>query len=263
MIQRTTTTLTVRENRLLGGDLYLLSLAAPAGTSPQFHFHAGQFAELKVAGKVLPRPFSILPSTERDTLRFLIKRVGAGTQYFCGLRAGDELGCTWPLGSHFDVARINSEVLLVGGGVGVAPMLAAFDELSRHERPAPALFGFRSGAEANAVAELIPDSCDTLLVTEDGSLGLRGRVTDPLQDRLPGLPPDAVVLCCGPDPMMKAVAAMCHKHGLRCLLSLETYMGCGVGICAGCAVKRKENEGWYLCCQHGPVFEASLLEEYR
>ena len=253
--------LKLAENRSLGGGLFLLRLTAPEGLAASFAFHAGQFAEVSTAGHCLPRPFSILSASEKE-LGLLVKQVGAGTRQLCELLPGSELRVTWPLGNHFELQKHEAEILLVGGGVGVAPLLAACAELQTLGRSCKAIFGFRSAVEVEAVRPLLLPACDTTFCTEDGSAGCKGFVTHALSQQISALKEETLVLSCGPDAMMRAVASMCHKASMRCLLSLETFMGCGVGICAGCAVKMRGKDEWALCCQQGPVFDAAGLEEY-
>jgi len=252
--------------RVLGGGYLLLEVAGgldpaspPEAEVPRFR--PGQFAELGLEEFCLPRPFSILRQDGRN-LHFLLKVAGSATRRLAGMDAGTQLRCTWPLGNHFplDAAR---EILLVGGGTGVAPLIAAL-----WNPPAPggrtrAFFGFRSRAEALACQALCPPEAQPQLATEDGEAGFKGLVSELLEAELDRRPPDssAELLCCGPEAMMRAVARICRRRGLSCRLSLETYMGCGIGICSGCAVRTVE--GPALCCRQGPIFEAEQLEDFR
>jgi len=244
------------ECRSLGADYSLLVLDA-AGEAG---FRAGQFAQLAVPGRVLPRPFSILRETARGQ-EFLIKVVGTGTAWLAAREPGDELAVLAPLG-HGWLDRLppvdpEEEWLMVGGGVGVAPLLALAEQAPPGRR-ARVLFGYRDAQQARALATLHPGR-EIQLATEDGSLGLRGRVTDLARREWDDRPPRAQrVFCCGPEPMMEAVAALCRSRGLPCHLSLETLMGCGIGICVGCAVPVAQG-GFRLACQDGPVFEAGEL----
>lgn len=251
--------LPVRSVQELGGDQVLLSLDLrdlPGGAE----FRAGQFAQLAVPGRVLPRPFSILRAGA-GRLDFLVKVVGEGSAWLARRAAGDELSVVWPLGhgwlDSLDSPASDEMWLLAGGGVGIAPLIALWEQEAAR-RPLLAAFGFRNRAGVEAVRPLL-EGMDVRFSTEDGSLGHAGRLPG-LLDRLLGeLMPRALrIFCCGPDPLMEAVARQAQAAGLPCRLSLETLMGCGIGICVGCAVPRPEG-GFQLACQAGPVFEAEEL----
>lgn len=247
--------LRLRENRRLGADLLVLSLECPPDEAAA-RFSAGQFMQLSLPGLALPRPFSILRCSN-GLLDVLVKEVGRATRMLGALRAGDLVPATWPLGNGFTARGASTgDWLLVGGGVGIAPLIAFAEQHPQATRAL--LFGFRDRIQAESSLAIVPKAPRLLLSTEDGSLGEQGRVTDLLEKADWGA--DTGVLCCGPDPMMDAVAARCRQLGRTCLLSLETYMGCGFGICVGCAVQRADGSV-SLCCKEGPVFPASELLE--
>lgn len=267
MSRRASGILPVIASEDLGGRLQRLKLGWPPGDAPRF-FAAGQFAELALPGLTLPRPFSILAADD-DGLEFLVQAVGPGTEALSALRPGDELRCTWPLGRGFAAAIGESwpaerDWLLVGGGVGVAPLVAAAREIVAGGSRLRAFFGWRNRALAEAGSALHP-SLDAGIATDDGSLGFAGFVHRALEAWLDGGGPEGWrrpgLLACGPEPMMTAVAALAGRRGLDCWLSLETYMGCGVGVCAGCAVPVHGERPWKLACQDGPVFAAGELRE--
>ena len=187
----------------------------------------GQFFMLEAPGRLLPRAMSVCFAVARE-LAFLIDPVGPGTRALCSLAPGDRLGVFGPLGNGFrlDVHR----PLLVGGGIGVAPLPYLSEALSRP----PALLGFRTPRHAEAAA-LVPNAevvIDPVLVTDV-------------------LPPDDVdVLACGPEPMLAALARA-HPHAQ---LAWEAPMACGYGACYGCAVDI--DGGWKRLCVEGPVLSA-------
>lgn len=248
----------VVECRSLGAGYSRLTLSPGPGGTPAFR--AGQFAQLAVPGRVLPRPFSILDEHGRGQ-DFLVKVVGPGTSWLAERRPGDVVPVLAPLGhgwlDRLPAVAAEEEWLLVGGGVGVAPLLALAAQ-APDGQAATILFGYRDAAQARALASLHPGR-EVKVATEDGSLGLHGRVTDLLARQVEEDPPrPRRIFCCGPEPMMEAVAALCRGRGLPCHLSLETLMGCGIGICVGCAVP-VAGGGFRLACQDGPVFEAGEL----
>jgi len=187
----------------------------------------GQFFMLEAPGRLLPRALSLCLAP-RGELAFLVDPVGPGTEALCGLEAGDAIHVLGPLGNGYrlDVAR----PLLVGGGIGIAPL----PYLAQALPAAPAVLGFRSEAHAEAAA-LLPGAevvVDPALVTE---------LVDPSCD----------VLACGPEPMLRAVAALCPSAQL----AWEAPMACGYGACYGCAVEI-DGELKRLCVE-GPVLDAA------
>ncbi len=144
--------------------------------------------------------------------------------------------------------------LLVGGGVGIAPLAILQDELDAAGHPASVLLGFRDGARA-AGAGLLRGAA---VSTDDGSAGRRGLVTEPLEEEL-GHDPHAVVYACGPAPMLEGVRALCEGAGVPAQLALESGMACGFGACFGCVVPLRGG-GYARVCVEGPVIEASRLD---
>jgi dihydroorotate dehydrogenase electron transfer subunit len=188
----------------------------------------GQFFMLSPPGRVLPRPMSLCLAPPRE-LAFLIDAIGPGTRALCELDAGDELAVFGPLGNGFDLAV--ERPLLVGGGIGIAPLPHLAEALGAP----PLVAGFRTDAHAEAAAILPPGSevvVEPTLVTE---------LVEPGFD----------VLACGPEPMLQAVAALCPDAQL----AREAPMACGYGACYGCAV---EIDGaWKRLCTEGPVLRAA------
>ena len=204
----------------------------------------------------LPRAFShcrVVAEPEGDTrprLGFMLDAVGPGTERLAALEPGEGLWIVGPLGLGFR-APAHGRALLVGGGIGTAPILALADELGRS---AAVLLGFRSAAHA-AVRSLF--AAEPQLATDDGSAGRRALVTDLLQaelDRDPG----ATVFACGPPPMLEAVRALCAARGVDAQLALESGMACGYGACFGCVVPTRS--GFVRLCLDGPVLDAAELD---
>jgi dihydroorotate dehydrogenase electron transfer subunit len=245
---RRAATVTARETH---GAYVVLSAHDPGGPSPR----PGQFYMLATAqrwggGKgerpFLPRAFSVL-RTRGSELQFLIEDVGPGTNRLCELEPGGELLLVGPLGNGFTRPRHDREPLLVGGGVGIAPLAIWQDELGVET---PALLGFRDRAHA-AGATLLNAP---VVATDDGSVGHHGLVTDLLQEELD----DRIeVYACGPPAMLEAVREMCTEREVPAQLALESGMACGFGACFGCVVPTVE--GYVRLCLDGPVLEAQRL----
>jgi NAD(P)H-flavin reductase len=251
-------TVTARERY---GDYIVLRAADPDGPRPT----AGQFYMLSAGERwgggdggrpFLPRAFSVLRAPEDgDELQFLIEDVGPGTKRLCELAAGEELCIVGPLGIGFRPPRDGRAALLVGGGVGIAPLAILADELTRAGSPAPVVLGFRDAAHA-AGAALLPGAA---IATDDGTVGHHGLVTELLARELAlAAPPGFEVYACGPPPMLEAVRRACAASGTPAQLALESGMACGFGACFGCVVPTRA--GYVRLCVDGPVLDADALE---
>jgi NAD(P)H-flavin reductase len=202
----------------------------------------------------LPRAFSYARARAAADggveLDFLLEEIGPGTRRLGSLEPGEGLGLVGPLGRGFRLDGVAGRPLLVGGGIGVAPLLCLSDEL---DAGAELLLGFRSSAHA-AAARLF--AAEPALTTDDGSAGRAGLVTDLLREAL-GRDRSATVFACGPPPMLAAVHSLCSELGVPAQLALESGMACGFGACMGCVVAT--NEGYLRLCVDGPVLDGEIL----
>jgi dihydroorotate dehydrogenase electron transfer subunit len=235
------------------GAYIVLTVADPHRPAPD----PGQFYMLTAAERwgggtderpFLPRAFSVMRSRD-GMLDFLLEDVGPGTNRLAELEAGDELLVLGPLGRGFAPPRQGRRPILVGGGVGIAPLAIWGDVLGAS---ALTLLGFRDAAHAEGAA-LIPKA---RVATDDGSRGYRGLVTDLLTAEL-GCDPRAEVYACGPPPMLEAVRALAAAAGVPAQLAMESGMACGYGACFGCVVPTKT--GYVRLCVDGPVIEANEI----
>ena len=200
----------------------------------------------------LPRAFSYARVSGDGTLQFFLEAIGPGTGRLAELEPGEGLGLVGPLGIGFEPGPAD-EALLVGGGIGAAPLLCLRDELGERAR---VLLGFRSAAHAEAAALFTPDS-GVELATDDGSSGRRGFVTELLREQL-DRGGRATVYACGPPQMLEAVRALCAERDVPAQLALESGMACGFGACFGCVVPTRS--GYVRLCVDGPVLDAGELE---
>ena len=259
----------VTANREAGG-YRIFSALDPDGPMPL----AGQVYMLATArgwsgeeGRpFLPRAFSVASAEERGggiRLDFLVEAVGAGTSRLAGLQEGDGLLLTGPLGRPFSEPRELADgaagAILVGGGIGTAPLAILRRTLARGGVPQRVLLGFRDREHSGGVEELF--GCDEVrLASEDGHAGHRGYVTDLLAVMLAGDgTASAVVYACGPPAMLEAVRALCAEHGVAAELAMESPMACGFGACFGCAVPLAAG-GYMRLCVDGPVVDAREIE---
>jgi dihydroorotate dehydrogenase electron transfer subunit len=226
---------------------------------------AGQFYMLATARRwgggasqrpFLPRAFSVLRApADTDELHFMLDTVGPGTERLCELVPGDELSILGPLGIGFTAPRDRRAALLVGGGVGIAPLAIWQDQLrpSTDATAARALLGFRDADHARGAALLAGSE----VATDDGSAGHHGLVTELLAARLRD-DPHVEVYACGPPAMLEAVRALCAATDTPAQLALESGMACGFGACFGCVVPTLD--GYLRLCVDGPVIDAARLE---
>ena len=241
---------------IIYGAYTVLQCLDPTGPRPE----AGQFYMLAAAERwgggegerpFLPRAFSVLRALRgTDELEFLLEDVGPGTHRLCELRAGDRLQIVGPLGLGFAAPREGRRPVLVGGGVGIAPLAIWQDTLGGD---APVLLGFRDAARARGAVLLNRPR----VATDDGSVGHHGLVTDLLAAELESNP-HTTVYACGPPAMLEAIRAMCVGRGVPAQLALESGMACGFGACFGCVVPTKR--GLIRLCVEGPVLDADELD---
>lgn len=231
---------TLEHTRQLTEDTYELVLSGDTSaiTAP------GQFVNIELPGKFLRRPISICNWTENG-LMLLVKTVGAGTRELVRSVPGTELDVLSGLGNGFDMTLAGAHPVLAGGGIGIAPLYGLAQRMLEQGHAPTVALGFRSGKDAFYLEEFAALGCRLLIATEDGSLGLKGFVTDCIRS----VPECNYVLACGPIPMLKAVYGLPQlKDGQ---FSFEARMGCGFGACMGCSVPTKN--GYKRVCKDGPI----------
>jgi len=214
------------------------------------------FIHKKARGKKTPYQRHLTGKyLEADTVTFLIARRGQGTQELAAMHSGEEAELIGPLGNAWadflPPANDGGKIALIGGGIGIAPLNALLCETSAYHFDLYAGFrtGFKSDEEKNALLGAAHQAKKIVIATEDGADGHKGRIPDFFE---PGQ--YAAVCACGPEPMLKAVAAKCKAAAVPCFVSLEKRMACGVGACLGCTVKTVS--GNRRCCADGPIFTA-------
>jgi dihydroorotate dehydrogenase electron transfer subunit len=283
-----THTATVVASRRVGPDAFVLEVetadilpgcadvahaiasAAPAATDVAT-CNPGWFAMLSPAdgsGPVLPRPFSLYDVLGPNRISFLIQELGRGTKALGKLTAGAVLDMTFPLGNGFTLPANDRPVVLLAGGVGSAPFLMyARQRLAAGAGEQTWFFlGGRTKDRLYDHQAFLDCGVKTLLSTDDGSHGFAGNVIQNLQaQRAEGVIPDDALFCaCGPGGFLHGFANYARAEGLHAQLSLETYMGCGFGVCNGCPVPT-EPDGplgawpWARTCQEGPVFPLTSI----
>lgn len=245
---------------VLTEDILRLTVTVPKIASAAM---PGQFIMLRI-GKgcdpLLRRPFSIHQIVGDDSIQLVIKVVGKGTRLLADWQVGLDVDMIGPLGKGFQIEG-QMPLCLVGGGMGVVPLLFLAKKMEQkfpRQRLAVVL-GARTATEIKSLAASFNESGENLYIsTDDGTLGFHGLVTDLLRNKFSDNPGGWRVAACGPYPMLKSLAAICHGLKWPCEVSLETIMACGMGACLGCVVPRTgpKSSGYAHVCTDGPVFDA-------
>ncbi len=246
----------VTRNHHITQDYFAIYLKCPEKLPLIF---PGQFAEVQVSNSTttyLRRPFSIYDvDYEKNELSLLIKTVGDGTVALSKLKEGEILNLIYPLGNTFSLPE-GEKALLVGGGVGIAPMLLLAKRLHEKGYKPDVLIGGRTSNDIVEPENYLPYG-EVFITTDDGSAGEKGMVTQHsiFSEKVKAY---AAIYACGPDPMMKAVARVAAGHDIPCEISLENTMACGIGVCLCCVVETVD--GNKTTCIEGPVFDTRKLK---
>jgi dihydroorotate dehydrogenase electron transfer subunit len=252
----------VTENRSLGRGGFVLRLSP---LPPLAAAQPGQFVMLRGdwgRDPLLPRAFSLLDVDADGASSILIKAIGRGTRLFEAALPGARVTVLGPLGRRFPAPERGVTDLLVAGGVGLAPLYWHARRAVEAGGDAELLYGARSAADLVLLDEIAAVGCPLRVTTEDGSAGLRGRVTAALEERLGRDPAGVRVLTCGPNAMMRAVVEISRARRVACFVSVEGEMACGIGACLGCAVKAAgadPDRPFAYACVDGPVFDADRI----
>lgn len=266
------------------GDQHILRLHAPKIAA---HAEPGQFVHIRVSeGRAMRRPISImLADPGRGTVDLLYKVVGAGTRELAERKPGERLPMLGPIGRPFDLSDVTRRYVLIGGGVGIPPMIFAAERLQGRSdcvvfagsevefpfalEPAKDILPGVEGNAILAIASLQERGIASRLASGAGLYGcFEGHVPELARNYLAALDEAerqrCVLLSCGPHPMLHAVARLGREFALPTYLSLEEHMACAVGGCAGCVVMTEEDgrRHYRRVCVDGPVFEAGLLPEF-
>ena len=245
----------------LGNQIYDLTIQTKEIAG---HAKAGQFISLYTgdASKLLPRPISLCGiDRETGTLR-LVYRVTAekaGTAEFAKLKPGDTVQILGPLGNGFTV-QSGKKAFLIGGGIGVPPMLQLAKEMKAAGEEFQVVMGYRD-AQTFLLDEFAGQG-ESFAATEDGSVGTKGNVLDAIREQ--GLEAE-IIYACGPKPMLRALKQYALEQGMDCYVSMEERMACGIGACLACVCNSTDKDGHSnvknkRICKEGPVFDAKEVE---
>lgn len=229
----------ITKNQKIAKSVYKMTLSGDTShlTAP------GQFVNIKLDGFYLRRPISVCDYNE-NSIDIIYKVVGSGTEYMSKLEVGEKLDLLVGLGNGFDVTVCGEKPIVVGGGVGVPPMYNLAKKLISIGKSPIAVLGFNTADEVFYREEFESLGIKTLVATADGSVGIKGFVTDALDSA----GDFSYVYTCGPEPMLKALY---QKTDCGAQFSFEERMGCGFGACMGCTCETKY--GYKRICRDGPV----------
>ena len=228
----------VTENRKIAKNTYLMVLKGDTSDITA----SGQFINIKLDGFFLRRPISVC-DCDSETVTIIYKVVGCGTEQMAKMQVGETLDVLTGLGNGYDLSKSGDRPLLLGGGAGVPPMYMLAKQLLKEGKKVSVVLGFNSEDEIFFVDEFKAIGCDVTVCTADGSVGVKGFVTDAMVNI-----DYTYFYTCGPEPMLKAIDKVAKTSGQ---LSFEERMGCGFGACMGCSCKTKY--GNKRICKDGPV----------
>ncbi len=234
-------------------DIYDMEIYCPEAAAIA---KCGQFLNIKAEGFMLRRPISLCGADkEKGTLRIVFQVRGDGTKKLAELNEGSIADIIAPLGgSGFDLIDSGKRAVIVGGGIGTPPLLPIAQHFGKN---CTVINGFRTAAAVILEEDNRKSGAETIICTDDGTYGRKGFVTDALAEVIAKEKPD-IIYSCGPMPMLKRIADTAHKNDIRCQVSLEERMGCGIGACLVCAcrIKRNGSEEYLHVCKDGPVFDS-------
>lgn len=240
----------VTENIQIAKDTFKMTLESDIART----MRPGQFVNIKIEGLMLRRPISISEVVDRTHFVIVYKVVGDGTQKLSTISPNTELDVFGPLGSFYPIHEDIDEVLLIGGGVGVPPMLELAKKYRKIRRTTYVVLGFNDKESVFYEEEFKKIGCKVFIATMDGSYGTKGTVMDAIEEA--GIEA-TFVCCCGPIPMLKAVEEKYTKG----YMSFESRMACGMGACMACIAKdKKEEDMYHRICKEGPVFPIGKVE---
>lgn len=251
-------------NREITSGIFLLGLKSPAMASES---RPGQFVMVRVNKGIDPllrRPFSICGISEGKIILILYKTVGHGTELLAGKKAGEKVSVMGPLGQGFSLPGKDKKAVLVAGGMGVAPLYFLAGTIK--DRQIEFMSGFDTSGNIISPVEITGHSMNISIATDDGSKGYSGMVTGLLEEYLDKNIHEkdpAIIYACGPSAMLKNVSSIASYRNIRCQVSLESLMACGLGACQGCAVKIMSQNDLPIyrhVCKDGPVFPAHVID---
>ena len=234
---------TIENIKEINKTVYLLEFSAPTLTN----IEPGEYVSILCENLTLRRPFSVA-NFENGKVTVLIKKRGKGTSYLTSLKHGDNIEFSAPLGNTFEIK--NKKTLLIGAGIGVAPLFYLNKKLKEAGAETLLSSGFLTKSD---ILDIFPIN---FISTDDGSNENKGSICDYLEKLITDFKPEKIVSC-APHPVLKIVAQTAEKYGIKCEVCIEKVMACGIGVCRGCVIKVKKGNEIVnkTICKDGPVFD--------
>lgn len=244
--------ITLNEKLTKDHEIYSMWISAP---NIARSVKPGQIVHVKCNGYTLRRPISVCQS-RYDKIRLCYEVRGDGTKFMSELKAGDSIDLLGAHGNGFDVSDVSKKILIAGGGLGVYPLLSAAQAYGRNTT---AVLGFRNKSFMTLTDDFISCGADVKVATDDGSYGHKGYAIDVVKETLDSKKID-IIMVCGPKIMMKGIALLSEERGIRCQVSMEERMACGVGACLACVCNTRTEDSHSgqkkkRICVDGPVME--------
>lgn len=247
----------VLENRQISPDFYQLKFVWKEEWGiPQI----GNFLELKVSESTAPllrRPFAF-SNYSNEVGEIIYQLRGESTKLLSKKQNGDEVDIIAPIGNSFTYENTTKTVFAIAGGVGVGPILFAAKKAKEEGKKVVFITGYRN-------SELVPDTSifdgvETVICTDDGSMGFGGNVVDYLKTVDKKEFENSIIWSCGPIPMLKGIHTFSQEKNITALVSMEEMMACGIGACMGCVIETNDTRGMARVCKDGPIFESDIVK---
>lgn len=219
-------------------------------------FKPGQFIMIKIPPYFLRRPFSLC-KIDKNSITVLYKVVGEGTKRLSEMTPGTVLNVLGPCGNGFKVDKNTKNIWIVGGGVGVAPLIYLTEKLKKKK----ITFFYGTKKKNFLFFELLPYGPEYIFATDDGSYGYKGTIFSILKNIIKKEGKPDIIYCGGPEILLKKLSEFSKKRKIPAYMTLENIMGCGMGLCYGCVIKVKTPDGWDYkrVCKDGPVFKSEEI----
>ena len=244
----------VKEIKMLAKDIYQVDIFSDTISENAL---PGQFVNIKCCNGLdayLRRPISIM-NVDKDNKSFSIvfQAKGKGTNLLCSVEPGQQIDLLGPLGKGFQISKDYKKIAVIGGGIGVFPLLYLLNKSLANEKDV--FLGFRDKSAVVLEKEFNDAGTELFITTDDGSYKEKGFITNALKDQMQNKTYD-MIYACGPTPMLKIVTDIAKEFDTLCQVSMEQRMGCGIGACLVCACKVKKEDDWDYghVCKDGPVF---------
>ena len=258
----------ILENRYVGGDNFLMKVKSKNTQDSKIVPKAGQFYMLKLKNEImtLRRPIS-LHSVDHETgeLEFLYKVLGRGTRELTTYALGDVINIQGPLGNGFAVAQNSDKIVVVGGGIGLAPLKQLLKELLGKKDNKRIIF-IAGGRDRETLKmldnfDLSDKRIEVKICSDDGTVGEKANVIELLENEISSGEKIDMIYSCGPHKVLELITEISNENGIVSQVSMEERMACGVGACVGCSIPTED--GMKKVCQSGPVFYAEIFDENR